>query len=70
VRPLDDYDYLYVDIPEVNLEDPEEAAAFFPWTGRRAYCLGAVVYMLQQGLICNDNIVYGIRASRRLEPSS
>jgi len=39
------------------------------YTGARVYCLGSVDYMLKQGILCNDNLVYGVRASRHLAPS-
>ena len=68
-RPLDQYDFFYVDIPDVDLCDPSTADFYFPYTGARAYCLGSVDYMLRKGIICNDNIVYAVRASRHLSPA-
>jgi hypothetical protein len=68
-RPLDSYDFLYVSVPDVDLSSQETANAFFPYTGARAYCVGAVDYLLRNDIICNDNIVYGVRASRHLEPA-
>jgi hypothetical protein len=68
-RPLDSYDFLYVSIPDVDLCDKDVAEAHFPYTGARSYCLGAVLYLVKQGIVENDHIVYGIRASRHLEPA-
>ena len=66
--PLDDWDYIYVDCPEVDLNDPVAARAAFPWSGSRFYAYAAVKYMLQIHAITCDNLVYGIKASRRLDP--
>ena len=66
IHPLDYFDYYYVHVPDVDLTDPEQADAAFPWTGSRNYCLDAVKYMLTVGAISKDNLVYGIKASRRL----
>ena len=66
---LDDYDFFYVSCPEADLTDPEQADFYFPWSGNRNYCLGAVIYMLQRGVITLDNLVYGVKASRRLPPA-
>ena len=68
VRPLDSYAFFYVNVPDVDLSDPETADLYFPYSGARSYCLGAVDYMLRCGIVTTDNIVYGVRASRLLEP--
>ena len=69
VRELKDYAVIYVNCPDVDLEDKAQAEAAFPWTGSRWYVLGAVLYMLQTGCITTDNLLYGIRPARRLNPS-
>jgi len=66
IHPLDYFDYYYVHVPDVDLTNPDEADAAFPWSGSRNYCLDAVKYMLEVGAITKDNLVYGLRASRRL----
>jgi hypothetical protein len=70
IGALTDYDFFYVTIPEANLEDPEVAKFYFPWSGNLNYCLGAVIYMLNTGVITLDNIVYGLKASRRMSPDT
>ena len=67
-RPLDDYAFLYVNVPDVDLGEQQTADQYFPYTGARSYCVGAVDYMLRGGIITTDNVVYGVRASRLLEP--
>jgi hypothetical protein len=69
IGPLDNYDYFYVSCPDVDLTDKDQADFYFPWSGDRNYCLGAVIYMLQRGVVTLDNLVYCIKASRRLSPS-
>ena len=59
---------LWLNCPDVDLSDNEQAKAAFPWTGARWYVLGAVLYMLKTGCVTADNLVYGIRPSRKLNP--
>ena len=58
-----------MNVPDIDVTDPQTAELYFPYSGARAYCLGAVDYMLRCGVITTDNIVYGVRASRLLEPA-
>ena len=64
------FDYVYVDCPDVRLEDIKQARAAFPWTGSRWYCVGAVIYMLHVGAVTVDDCLYGIKAARHLEPKA
>lgn len=67
MKPVEYWDVLYVDCPQYNLEDDDDAEKAFPWTGKRPYMLGAVVYMLTRGIITTENLLYGVHASRRIE---
>ena len=62
--------YVYVDCPDVRLEDLRQARAAFPGIGSRWYCVGAVIYMLHVGAITVDDCLYGIKASRHMEPKA
>ena len=68
IKDLENFAFVWVHCPDVDLSDRDQAKAAFPWTGSRWYALGAVKYMLQTGTITVDNLVYGIQASRTLNP--
>jgi hypothetical protein len=67
---LNYWDYIYVNVPDFDPEDPEFRELRRVYQGAKFYCLGWVLEVLGRfQLITSDNLVYGIRASVRRKPA-
>jgi ribosomal protein L37AE/L43A len=73
-RRLDEYDYVWVE-REIYVNDDLEGDSVaameeaIPYTGKMWYCIEAVLYMLRTGAITRDNLVYGLKATRHVDPA-
>ena len=67
LRPLDDWDFLWVDCGDLyDLAADEEVHRARPYFGATVYPTEQVLFMLRTGVATLDHVAYGLRTSKRV----